>query len=419
MNAAPHEPLRARDDLLPLTAARGIAAWWVVLFHLRFALIPWVPPWAIRALGAGNLAVDFFFLLSGFVIYLNYGERVGGGRAIRDFLFRRFARVYPLHLLMLLGFAAYFGTAALFGPDRLEDNHLGYFAASLLLVQNWGFTDHLHWNVPAWSISTEAFAYLLFPALVLLLAPARRSTALLAGIVVALALSVPAFFFAFGYAYPDAVPQTGLFRCSVQFATGMMLCELYRRLRRRERLAFAFLAAAAVLALASAVLSVPLVPLVWAALILALALSVRGNPLSWPPLVWLGEISYATYLCHYLALVLWKYAFVEAGQSVAPALIALYLAAVLLLSALLFHGFERPAQRRLLGWWKRRRLGGAAIAAAPAALSHAGERDDEDLVARPKPARAPADPGDGPAGPAGARLAAAGAPAGRRALPGA
>ena len=164
-------------ELLALTSIRGIAAWWVVLFHMRLLLVPWLPVGAIRVLDHGNLAVDLFFVLSGFVIALNYGERLAGDwRATGDFLFRRFARIYPLHLLILGGFALYAGGAILFGSATLAGQDPGYFLASLFLVQNWGFTDALRWNVPAWSISTEALAYLLFPVLVRLLPAIRRSS---------------------------------------------------------------------------------------------------------------------------------------------------------------------------------------------------------------------------------------------------
>jgi peptidoglycan/LPS O-acetylase OafA/YrhL len=350
-------------ELLALTSIRGIAAWWVVLFHLRLLLAPWLPRAAIAILDQGNLAVDLFFILSGFVIALNYGDRLAADwRATGDFLFRRFARIYPLHLLILLGFAAYIGAAVLFGSATIDGQDPGYFIASLLLVQNWGVLHALKWNVPAWSISTEACAYLLFPFLLRLAAPSRRASWLLAAFVLLLGLSVPAFFAATGNDFPNAVPETGLFRCLVQFAMGVLLFELYRRLNGR-RLAPLLIGAAAALGLAYASLGLPVVALGWAALVLGLALG-RDGLLGNPVLVWLGRISYATYLCHYLALTIFKLLFVEGGKPVAPSLLALYLVAVLAASALLYHGFERPAQRRLLSWWKSR--GGRTATLAPA-----------------------------------------------------
>lgn len=356
-------PGRAEGELLALTSIRGIAAWWVVLFHLRLLLAPWLPDAAIRLLGQGNLAVDLFFVLSGFVIALNYGDRLAGDwRATGDFLVRRLARIYPLHALILSGFALYAGAAILFGSATLEGQDPGYFLASLLLVQNWGFFGELKWNVPAWSISTEMAAYLLFPILLRLLAPARDRLWLLASLVFLLGVSVPAFFAATGYDFPDAVPQTGLFRCLVQFAMGMVLCQLWRRLKRR-RLGLPLIGAALLLGLAYALLGLPVTALAWAALVLGLALTGKGL-LDAPILVWLGRISYATYLCHYLALTIFKFLFVEPGRPVPLALLGLYLISVLVLSALLYHGFERPAQTWLLGCWKRRRSRTAMLAPA-------------------------------------------------------
>lgn len=354
---------KGEGELLVLTSIRGIAAWWVVLFHLRPLLAPWLPARAIDVLAQGNLAVDLFFILSGFVIALNYGDRLAGDwRSTGDFLFRRFARIYPLHLLILCGFAAYAGAAILLGSQTLEGQHPSYFIASLFLVQNWGFFDELRWNVPAWSISTEAFAYLLFPILIRLILPIRRSAWLLAALVLALGLAVPAFFALTGTSFPDAVPQTGLFRCVVQFAMGMLLFELWRVLRGRL-LALPLIGAALLFGLAYALFGLPVVSLAWAALVLGLALTRKG-PLDAPLLVWLGRISYATYLCHYLLLTLFKFLFVTEGRPVSPALLALYMIGVLAASALLYHGFERPAQKGLLAWWKRRPRRTAALAAA-------------------------------------------------------
>jgi peptidoglycan/LPS O-acetylase OafA/YrhL len=352
-------------ELLPLTAIRGLAAWWVVLFHLRFLLAPWLPAMAIAALARGNLAVDLFFVLSGFVIHLNHSETVNQDRrAVADFLFRRFARVYPLHLLILLGFLAYAGAAVAFGSARVAEQDPGYFIASLFLVQNWGFEEATLWNVPAWSISAELLAYLLFPTLLAMLAPRRRPLWVLCAGIVALGLSVHAFFALFGYPFPNAVAQTGLFRCVAQFAIGMLVCELYRRLRDRNRLAAPLMIGAALLGAAYLLVGAPVVPLVWAAIVLGLAVSRRRGLLSSPPLVWLGRVSYATYLSHYLLLTLFKLLFVEPGRAVPPALLALYLLAVLGASAALYHGFEHPAQRRLLAWWRGRRRPEPALAAA-------------------------------------------------------
>ena len=357
---SPHErhapataPAAAPQELLALTSARGLAAWWVVLFHLHF-LLP-APGSAIvkSMLSSGNLAVDFFFILSGFVIQLSWSDRVAGGRT-RDFFVARFARIYPLHLVMLAGFAAYNAAAVLFGDATLGEQNPLYLLLSLLLVQNWGFTPETAWNVPAWSISAETAAYIVFPLLLAALRPRARPLWLLGLLLVALSLTVHGFFALFHFLYPDAVAQTGLVRCLAQFAMGVIVCELYRRFQAHERLTRYFVPAAIALALAWWIFGIPVMPLAWAALTLGLALY-RGGALAAAPLVWLGKISYATYLSHYFILMLFKFAFLKGGATFTPAVATAYLAAVFVASALLYYAVERPAQRMLLRWFKARR----------------------------------------------------------------
>jgi peptidoglycan/LPS O-acetylase OafA/YrhL len=344
-----------RDELPALTALRGIAAWWVVLYHMRPVLEPHFGTRVVAFLAYGNLAVDLFFLLSGFVIYLNYAGRIAERRMrVRDFLFRRFSRIYPLHFVMLLAWTGFAAAAAVAGSLGPEESDPAYLLASYLLVQNWGVGDQLQWNVPAWSISTEAFAYLLFPALLALLAPWRRQAWALAAALAIAGMAVHFLFWAFGLPFPDAIPRTGLFRCVVQFAMGMGLCELYRRLDGRTDLARPLLAASALLGCAFALGGAPVVPLAWAALILGLALG-GGGALSARPLVYLGTISYATYLSHYLAYRLFKIPFMAADGTASMAAITGFWLFLLLLSAGLYHVVERPAQRRLNRWWDERK----------------------------------------------------------------
>ena len=91
------------------------------------------------------------------------------------------------------------------------------------------------------------------------------------------------------------------------------------------------------------------VPLVFAGLLLAVALTadLPRNPLRWAPLHYLGEISYATYLCHFLLFIAFKLLFVDDPAQLSLQLAGLFLAVVLAASVALHHLVERPAQRRL------------------------------------------------------------------------
>jgi peptidoglycan/LPS O-acetylase OafA/YrhL len=348
-------PAGSSPELLALTSARGIAAWWVVAFHLHFFLPP-VPFEALSlVLKSGNLAVDFFFLLSGFVIQLSWGRRLGGGTGLKDFFAARLARVYPLHLLMLLAFAAYFSAAALFGNSASAPDYQPlYLLMSLFLVQNWGFAAETAWNVPAWSISAEAGAYLLFPLMLALLRPGRRPIWLLLLTVLLLSLGLHGWFHLLQHPFPDAVAQTGLVRCIVQFAAGMIVCEIYERSSLTPRQGQLLLILSACLGACWFAFGAPVVPIAWAALILGLAAG-GAQWLAAAPLVWIGRISYSTYLSHYFVLMLFKLIFLEPGETFRLPVAILYAAAVLIASALLYYGFERPAQHTVLGWFRTRR----------------------------------------------------------------
>ncbi len=337
------------SELRALTSVRGIAAWLVVLYHIRGA-IAGLPPAAEAVLAKGYLAVDFFFLLSGFVIWLTWHERLRDPAAIPRFLQKRLARIWPLHAIML---AVAIALALLLRVTGRNDPAFPFAELPLhvLLVQNWGFTHVLHWNDPAWSISCELAAYLLFPLLVLAVdwrrLPVWGLLALAAAILLALHGAM-----AGAATLGTHIPRHGLIRCLAEFGTGTVLAALFLRAQERRVVARASCIAALV-ALVVAVLwsagapETLAAPATFAALLLLLALTAGSgrNPLEGRAIHYLGEISYATYLSHFL---LWKAFKLPLGDAaLSPGLIALYLALVLAASVILYRTVERPAQRWL------------------------------------------------------------------------
>ncbi|WAT16999.1 acyltransferase [Aurantiacibacter sp. MUD11] len=353
MIAPPIPPQRERfPHLAALTGLRGVAAWFVVFYHARLSLTDWMPEGALAAAGQGYLAVDLFFMLSGFVMWLNYGPKLReqGLSGAKSFWWRRFARIWPLHLAVLGALVAF--ALLLLATGRDAANYpLAELPLHVLLVQNWGFTPELTWNHPAWSISTELGAYLLFPFAVLAARwESLRPLALVAGVVLCAALLHAVFLVAGAETLGDQITRLGLVRCVLQFGIGILLANLWLAWRGRKS---ALAVYAACLACGAALLlgapETLLVPLAFATLLLALALD--GGPLarllSSRPLVWLGDASYATYLVHFPLLVALKLVAVGDDLQIAPAVFAAYLLVLLVLSGALYRWLEKPAQKWL------------------------------------------------------------------------
>ena len=381
--------MQLRHDLRPLTSARGIAAWYVVLYHIRDSAAGRLPAGAGEVLAKGYLAVDFFFVLSGFVIWLNYGRMLREQRwgAVPRFLWRRIARIYPLHLLMLVAAVGFALACLATGRGMPAGFDWGTLPWHVLLLQNWGLIDQLGWNVPAWSISCELAAYLLFSLVAVGLGGRRLPSGVLVAVLALLMLALWGLFAAFGKPLlGNDIPHLGLPRCLLEFGMGTIVAALWLRWRAAGRLAGVAAGlgvAGGLAAYAAGVAETLALPLVFSALVLLLALvhEVRPHPnpvqplfalsggqgcgrtpkgggaYRWDRLVmggrvihWLGEISYATYMVHALLFLLFKILFVRDAGDVPLPLLGLFLVLVLGASAVLHHGVERPAQR----WLNRR-----------------------------------------------------------------
>jgi len=342
---------RAAPQLEALTGLRGLAAWVVVVYHLRTALSHTLPSWTAPVLAKGYLAVDLFFILSGFVLWHAYGATLAqqGLRGAARFWWRRFARIWPLHAVMLALCVALALLLALTG--RPAPNYpWRELPLHILLVQNWGWTAHLSWNDPAWSISCEMAAYLLFPALVRVAPWSRLRSGALLGWAAALLLILALYFNR--TSLTSDVPHTGLARCLFEFTLGTVLRPLWQRWHRTPAAAPLVAAAglaALVLGLAFPAPEAIFAPFCLAALILTLALAPSGPArlLALPPLHSLGEISYSTYLAHHVLFALFKLAFLRGTAFITYPQMAAYLALVLAASILLYRTIEKPAQTRL------------------------------------------------------------------------
>ena len=155
----------SRDGALDVL--RFLAALFIVIYHVAerapiplFSLHP--------ALSRGYLATDFFLMLSGYVLGRAYGDRVARRQVgDREFLLKRFARVWPSHLVMLAGFVALILATTVIGiaPQNPQWFQWSQLPAQALLVQAWGFDGQSGWNTPTWTLSALIFCYAAFPVL--------------------------------------------------------------------------------------------------------------------------------------------------------------------------------------------------------------------------------------------------------------
>jgi peptidoglycan/LPS O-acetylase OafA/YrhL len=204
-----------------LDAWRGVAALMIALFRLH------ADGWFHDAPVVRNayLFVDFFFVLSGFVIAHAYLTRIEDGRAAGVFMVRRFGRVWPLHAALLAVFVA-MEAARFLAPEVDRPPFTGTrtpdtIVANIFLVQALGFYEHLSWNVPSWSISTEFWTYALFAAICL---AGRRAVPVVAGILALASLAVVAGWSTNGM---DVTADYGIFRCIAGFFAGLLVHRLW------------------------------------------------------------------------------------------------------------------------------------------------------------------------------------------------
>lgn len=294
-------------EIRPMTGLRGAAALFVMLYHFHLKMIATGP--LSTLLLHGYLAVDLFFILSGFVMAHVYGEALASGTfRQRSFLLHRIGRIYPLYLLATLAFVTLALERGAFGAPQ-------YLALSANLVMMQSLGDWPSMDPPAWSVSAEMIAYLLFP----LIAPAclrsSRKVALFTGM--AALLSVLAMTLAASRHYigtPIAKGELDLYftpytlvRCLAGFVIGQLLYRLFRNGTLNPVLSGnLFQCAVLLLVLATLAQALSDFPAYLAMILLVVTLAQDRGLLqrlfASPPLMLLGKVSFGIYLLHFLAI---------------------------------------------------------------------------------------------------------------------
>lgn len=342
-----------------LTGLRGVAAWWVVLYHFSEPLIGVVPTWFQTTVSFGYLAVDLFFILSGYVIYTSAGDALGNFSrlSIRRFILSRWIRIYPLHFAVLLLYLLNPLALWLFGSSGIPEGRYStdYFIASIFLVHNLGVFESLQWNIPSWSISVEFAAYLICPFLIAFGASRLKSslTLLMIGVVSGFVLLAYLFSVNAKSSLGDAIPTMGLIRCLFEFWVGLCLGAICEKCRLPDNfwnrvLRTMMLTLLVVFSIGLFSAGVPdyyFVPIVF---FLVIFLFVQGDAmfsavLSTPGIHYLGLISYSTYLIHYFVKDWVKFLSEEIGLLQ----FVIYIVFCFACSILAYAFIERPSQKLL------------------------------------------------------------------------
>ncbi|HAF80434.1 MAG TPA: acyltransferase [Brevundimonas sp.] len=357
-DAVPNASAPAFPSRLPaLTGIRFWLALGVVLFHYQLNMVP-EGGTGIALIERARLAVDFFFILSGFILAHVYGRQVRSGTYNhKRFLIARLARIYPAHLAMMVVMAIIVLVAIALGQPFANDSYsLPGFLSALFLTHAWfPATVPNEWNGPSWSLSAEWAAYLAFPVFAYIgLKAGRRPW-------VTIALSVGLFLLIDGvyrWVFKDQLTHAelvlGVLRIIPEFLFGIGLYQLGSRIRcgRRTATLAAIGSLAALLCLMAISADERLIVAMSGAVILGLALWDRAEDdsvFNHPLLLEAGEASYALYLVHLPLLIIWKNGMAMLGgidstyrmsASEAALLLALTVACAFALHAF----WERPAR---------------------------------------------------------------------------
>ena len=235
-------PPKTETYLTTLTPLRGIAALLVVIFHCNLEGLQFVPFGYTSLVSDGWLWVDFFFILSGFImsyVYEKYFTENISWNDYKKFIGARFARVYPLHLsttIWAFALAVYIvHTATSLDPFFAANFNPKSLPTCLLLVQSLHLYRAAPLNTPSWSLSTEWWVYMIFPLLVPLFAKLKKAGKWL------MFLFLVAFYLLLRYKigpvsqnFPKGQPTINLvadfgwLRCIAGFLTGMLLFQWYK-----------------------------------------------------------------------------------------------------------------------------------------------------------------------------------------------
>lgn len=304
-----------------LDSFRGLAAICVVLFHMRLSIL--LPESTF--IEHSWIFVEFFFILSGFVLTYSYGARKD--LAFKQFIIGRTFRLFPLHYAVFLVvillelfslWASNYGIR--FHNAPLEGrNSISQILPNLLLLQSWlPFANNLSFNAPSWSLSVEYYVYIIFFCTLLAKGQFRALIWML--------LSITAFLL---IVLTGIAKYQGVLRGLGCFFSGALCYLLYKCSRKRlfqsSPLVFSVLELASLAACIYIVLEANESKVVIASLVFISTIFIfsfeKGlvsTLLKARLFQWLGKLSYSIYMVHWAVLQCFVLAFALYQKRLAP-----------------------------------------------------------------------------------------------------
>ncbi len=296
-----------------LDSWRGLCAIFVAVFH--FEVLSHI--YGFSFIRNGFLFVDFFFVLSGFIIQTVYGVgRLNDGRSYISFAIRRFGRLWPLHIAMTLIFIPpEFAKLYLINGGGMiaeEAAFSGRYSLDSLaynfVMGQCSIDGTLSWNFPSWSISYELIAYFFFAIIFLL---ARGKAYLFHIALVVLSLSMLALY---SENFLGTKCDNGLYRCFAGFFSGALVARLVSK-TNFDDVNKALFTVTELMVIVLVVVFVSMAGTTWlnllAPLVFGLAVLIFSSEkgrisqlLLLKPFVFLGGLSYSIYLVHTFILLI-------------------------------------------------------------------------------------------------------------------
>ena len=307
--------MHGKKNIDSLTGLRGLAALEVMLYHSN-------PPdigskFVHNFFYHGYLAVDLFFLLSGFIMVYNYEDLfkyISVFKAQKKFLIYRAARIYPVYIIVSSASLFIFVILNMrgFESQLLTKPLVVAEIANVLMIQSWGLAGSF--NGAAWSISTEWAAYIIFPLLLWLSDFSRVKVSLIFIFIVIFTLLILTVFPDLSIWHDqqgrngplDRVDHTSaapLIRCIAEFSIGMISCRIFYRLNNLWKRILKI--SALPLIIIGGILFVfshaDLI-IVFLMSLMIVSIALENNFLSYiinvRPIFKLGELSYSFYMLH-------------------------------------------------------------------------------------------------------------------------